>query len=434
MTPKSLLLISLALLWSCSDSPLPITTLDQAAEQFVKLGLELGEYDEYYIDSYVGPDEWREHAKERLRPEQALAEATSKLLAEIEAIVPASEEEKVRRRMLVRRVRAMDARARMINGEVFAFSEEAKLLLDAEPVPGDFGEFDRLLDEIDKIVPGEGDLNKRVDALRMSVAIPEDKLDPVFRKTVEECRQRTLDHIDLPDGERFRLEYVSGVSWGGYLEYLGEYESLMSINTDVPMTLDRAVDLGCHEGYPGHHVYNLLVDQRYLQELGWMEFQLQPLFAPAMLIHEGSAEYATKLAFPGDESLTFQREVLAPLAGIDASNVEIWNEYLELNSQLGDHATSATAQRYLDGEITRDEALQERIKYGMRTPAEAERNVRFAEEFRTYVLNYSLGEQIVSSYIDSHSNSVSDKWDEFQKLIQELPSASDLLHPIRMDQ
>lgn len=322
----------------------------------------------------------------------------------------------------------------MINGEVFAFSEEAKLLLDAEPVPGDFGEFDRLLDEIDKIVPGEGDLNKRVDALRMSVAIPEDKLDPVFRKTVEECRQRTLDHIDLPDGERFRLEYVSGVSWGGYLEYLGEYESLMSINTDVPMTLDRAVDLGCHEGYPGHHVYNLLVDQRYLQELGWMEFQLQPLFAPAMLIHEGSAEYATKLAFPGDESLTFQREVLAPLAGIDASNVEIWNEYLELNSQLGDHATSATAQRYLDGEITRDEALQERIKYGMRTPAEAERNVRFAEEFRTYVLNYSLGEQIVSSYIDSHSNSVSDKWDEFQKLIQELPSASDLLHPIRMDQ
>lgn len=428
MTPRSLLLVSCVLLWSCSESPKPITVLEEAAEKSVRLGLELGEYDEYYIDSYVGPEEWQEQAIERLRPEQALAQATSRLLAEVEGFAPASEEEKVRHRMLVQRVRAMDVRARMINGEAFSFAEEAKLLLDANPVPGDFGEFDRILAEIEKVVPGEGDLNDRVDALRMSVAIPEDQLDPIFRRTVEECRQRTLEHIDLPDGERFRLEYVSGVSWGGYLEYLGEYESLMTINTDVPMTVDRAVDLGCHEGYPGHHVYNLLVDQRYLRDLGWTEFQLQPLFSPAMLIHEGSAEYAIKLAFPGDESLTFQLEVLAPLAGIDPANVEIWNAYIELNSQLDDRATSATAQRYLDGEITRDEALQERIKYGMRTPAEAERNVRFAEGFGSYVLNYSLGEEIVSSYIDSRSNSVSERWDEFQKLIRELPSASELTH------
>jgi hypothetical protein len=50
--------------------------------------------------------------------------------------------------------------------------------------------------------------------------------------------------------------------------------------------------------------------------------------------------------------------------------------------------------RYLDGEISREDALQERVKYGMRTPEEAERNVRSIEEFRTYVLNYSRVAQV----------------------------------------
>ena len=426
MSPKLLFLISCTLLWSCSDEFPAITTIDEAGEQFVKLGLELGEYDEYYVDSYFGPEEWREHAKKHLRSKQALVQATSELSATLEAIEPASEEDSIRRRMLLRKVRAMNARARMNNGEVFTFAEEAKLLLDADLVAADFDEFDHVLDEMDSIVPGEGGLNDRVNALRNSMVIPEDKLDVVFRRAIEECRQRTLDHIELPNDERFRLEYVTGVSWNGYLEYLGNNESLMSINTDVPMTLTRAIDLGCHEGYPGHHVYNLLVDQRFLQELGWIEFQLQPLFAPAMLIHEGSANYAVDLAFPGDEGVTFQRDVLAPLAGINAESVEIWNEYVVLNSQLGDHATSATAQRYIDGEITRDEAVQERIKYGLRTPRQAERNVRFVEEVRSYVLNYSLGEEIVSTYIDSQSSSQEDKWDAFERLINELPTASEL--------
>lgn len=425
MSAKPLFVVTCALLLCCVGRA-QAAPLDEAGEQFVKLGLELGEYDAYYVDSFVGPEAWREHAKANLRSRQALAQATSELLATVEAIDPASKEDLIRRRMLLGKVRAMDARARMVNGETFTFAEEARLLLDVSPVPADFSEFDRALAEIDRIVPGEGALNDRIEALRARVVIPEDKLDVIFRTAIQECRRRTSEHIDLPAGESFRLEYVSGVSWGGYLEYKGRFESLMSINTDIPMTLDRAIDLACHEGYPGHHVYNLLVDQRFVQELGWIEFQLQPLFAPAMLIHEGSAEYAIELAFPGDESVVFQRDVLAPIAGIDSESLEIWSKYVALSSLLGDHAASATAQRYIDGEITRDEALQERVKYGMRTPGEAERNIRFYDEVRSYVLNYSLGEDIVSRYIDGRSSSEEDRWAVFQRVINELPMPSDM--------
>jgi len=425
MGARSILILSYLLLWSCGDQPLLIA-LDDAGEQFVKLGLELGEYDEAYVDSYVGPAEWQKHAQERLRSKEELARATAKLLATVEAIEPASQQDALRRHLLAGKMRAMDARARMLIGEKFTFAEEAKLLLDANPTTADFAEFDRVLAEIDEIVSGKGDLNDRFDALRTSVVISRDKLDVVFRRAIEECRQRTLGHIDLPEDERFQLEYVSGVSWSGYLEYLGNHESLMSINTDVPMTLDSAVDLGCHEGYPGHHVYSLIVDQRFLKVFDWVEFQLQPLFAPASLFIEGSAEYAVALAFPGDESLAFQRAVLAPLANIDAKNVEKWNEVVELYNRLNDHAASAIAQRYLDGEMTRDQALRASIKYRLRTPEEAERGIRFIEGIGSYILTYSLGEEIVSTYIESQSDSHADKWVVFRRLIDEQPTATDL--------
>ena len=63
-----------------------------------------------------------------------------------------------------------------------------------------------------------------------------------------------MRHIALPENERFTLEFVTGKSWGGYNYYKGNAHSLIQVNTDLPIRISRAVDLGCHEGYPGHHV------------------------------------------------------------------------------------------------------------------------------------------------------------------------------------
>ena len=424
-TKLTLCLIAL-ILASCGGAPSDPVTLDEMGERFVKLGLELGEYDPNYIDSYVGPEEWQQAAKENLRPREELAAEITALFADIEAFTPTDDEAGLRHKAMLGRVRAMDARMRMANGETFSFADEAKLLYDVELPTYDFAEFDRALEEIAELVPGEGDLAERVNAFQADVAIPEDKLDIVFNRAIEECRRRTSEYITLPASERFQLEYVTGVSWSGYLEYLGNNESLMSINLDTPLNTDRAVDLGCHEGYPGHHVYNLLVDQRYLQGKGWNEFQLAPLYTPAMLVHEGSAEYGVSLAFPGDESWEFQRDVLVPLAGVDLEKAAALNKLLKLKAGLADHATAATAQLYLEGKISREEAIEQRRKYGLSSRKRAERSVRFIEEFRTYVLNYSIGEDLVSAYVEKDADDHAGRWEAFKRLIEELPSASEM--------
>lgn len=413
---------------SCSNGTGVELTLDEAAEQYVKLGLELGEHDSVYIGTYLGSDEWQEHARANLRSKEQLAEAIATLLAKVEAMDPDTGDDSIRHRILLGKVRAMDMRIRMARGETFTFAEEAKLLLDIDVPRYELADLDRLLVPIEERLPGEGELIDRFEALRMSVTIPKDKLDTAISRTLEECARRTAEFIDLPQDERVRVEYVAGGTGGGYSEYLGDNESLISIMTDSPITPDYAVVLACHEGYPGHHVASLLIEQRFLVERGWIEFQLQSLWGPSVLVAEGSAEYGIKLAFPDDESVAFQIEVLAPIADLDPAKVALWNQLIELRNQLDDAAATATAQRYLDGEITREEAIDLRWKYGLLPRDLAERSVRFAEGARTYVLTYSLGEKIVETYIEKQAgDNPKARWDAFEQLIVELPAASELV-------
>ena len=62
--------------------------------------------------------------------------------------------------------------------------------------------------------------------------------------------------MTLPQAERFDLEYVNGTPWSACNWYKGGYRCVIQVNTDLPIAIDRAIDLACHEGNPGHHGYN----------------------------------------------------------------------------------------------------------------------------------------------------------------------------------
>jgi len=52
----------------------------------------------------------------------------------------------------------------------------------------------------------------------------------------------------LPENESFTIQYVANKPWSGYNYYKGNYHSVIQINTDLPIFIDRAVDLAAHEG------------------------------------------------------------------------------------------------------------------------------------------------------------------------------------------
>jgi hypothetical protein len=192
--------------------------------------------------------------------------------------------------------------------------------------------------------------------------------------------------------------------------------------------LSRAVDLGCHEGYPGHHVYNMLLEQKLARALGWVEFTLYPLYSPQSFIAEGSANYGIELAFPADEQLAFETRILYPLAGLPTAGA---SQYLTLQRAMQDlgGARFTIAADYLDGRISRARAVELTRKYQLVSAARAEKSVAFTDQYRSYVINYGLGLDYVRTYVESFGEAPERRWRAMESLLSGPTLPSDLVIP-----
>ena len=266
---------------------------------------------------------------------------------------------------------------------------------------------------------------QRYEKWRKPFMIPKEKLDTVFQLAIKECRARTLAHVALPPNESFTVEYVTNKPWGGYNWYKGNFHSVIQVNTDLPIYIDRAVDLAAHEGYPGHHVYNSLLEKNLVRDRGWVEFSVYALFSPQSLIAEGTANFGRDVAFPTKtERMKFEKEVLFPAAGIDSKRADEYYAVQDLMKQL-DYAANEAARRLINGEIDENAAAQWLQKYAVMEPARAQQRVKFIKRYRSYVINYNLGEDMVRRYIEKRSGADPEKrWSEFAKLLSSprLPS------------
>ncbi|HYN46429.1 MAG TPA: hypothetical protein VES64_07030, partial [Allosphingosinicella sp.] len=307
--PVGFLLASLLFLAGCATVRQAPDSLGAVARDYVGLTLEIGERDDGYVDAYYGPPEWRAAARANPRTLPRLAVAAAALRSRAEAIGAGSGTvEERRKRFLIAQLTAASTRLRMLQGEGLSFAEEAQGLYGVTPALHPLSHYDPVLARIDRLLPGTGPLTDRAEAFGNRFTIPRDRLDAVMRAAIAECRRRTVAFIPLPAEEAFTLEFVTGRSWGGYNWYQGNYRSLIQINTDLPTRMGRVVDLGCHEGYPGHHVYNALLERALARGRGWVEYMVYPLYSPQSLIAEGTANYGIELAFPGDERLAFERQ------------------------------------------------------------------------------------------------------------------------------
>jgi hypothetical protein len=267
-------------------------------------------------------------------------------------------------------------------------------------------------------------LVERYDAFRRAFVIPKEKLDHVFTTAIAACRERTMKHVTLPPGERFTVEYVTNKSWSGYNWYQGGYRSIIQVNTDLPIYIDRAIDLACHEGYPGHHVYNALLEKHLVNDRGWKEFTVYPLFSPQSLIAEGTANYGIAVAFPGKERVAFEQSVLFPAAGLDPARAPEYYEVQGLVDKLA-YAGNEAARRYLNKSIDAEQAAQWLERYALMSRERARQRVRFFDQYRSYVINYNLGKDLVAANIEPKAGDEPNKrWTEYEKLLSSprLPS------------
>lgn len=399
--------------------------LTEIVEGYLRLTLEAGTHEAEWVDAYYGPANLKAAADANPRSTTDLLADSRKMIARLDqsTFSPVNERRaKALRGMLV----AAETRLQMLQGRKFSFSEETKGQFATVPQLKSLSDYDSVLARLENLIPGTGPLAARVDAFNDRFTIPKDRLQTVFDAAIAECKKRTGQYIKLPVGETFTMEFVTGKPWSGYNYYKGGYKSLIQINTDLPIRISRAVDLGCHEGYPGHHVLNLMVESKLARANGWKEYEINPLYSPTSVLSEGSANYGIDLAFPGPERLKFERDVLYPLAGLDAATAESYWQMQQMTEGLSG-ARLTIAKMYLDGEVTRARAVELTQKYLLLSPARAEQSVAFTDHYRSYVINYGWGKDLVRGYVERGNPDAKTRWMRMEKLLSEPTLPSDLL-------
>lgn len=413
---------ALLALAGCSTIPdYPHNSLDALARQYLAVQLAIGEKDPGYVDAYYGPEELQTAAA-AANASTSIPELQARVVAldtTLAALPVANAAEAGRVRYLRAMLNSAKVRLRMLGGERIRFQDEAEGLFGVRPELIDLTTLDPVLARIEELVPGtpaDGPLNERLNAFQDRFIIPNDRLNAVIDAAVAECRARTLPHIPLPPSERFDLSLVTDKPWGGFNYYQGDYHSVIEINTDLPTRLDRAVDVGCHEAYPGHHVYSTLIERDRVNALGEIEFTLLPLYSPRAIVSEGSAEYGVELAFPGDSQLAYERDVLAPMAGLDTRDLPAFYELRDaLEGLSGAYYTIAAG--YLDGTMTREQAIEAQMRYRLMSRERATQALRFMDTYRSYVINYGLGQQIVGNAVEAAGPGMDARWARFIQIL-----------------
>jgi len=395
-----------------------VDSMGAIADDFVRLGLLFQNHDPTpYL--YIGPEALRTEARSQSVPLDTIVAQLQDLQSRIDELPAAAvPDDQRRRRDLTDRITALAARGRILMAEYPAgFDEETRLIFGVQVPAYDEAHFRAIAAQLDEIIPGEGDLVARVAAFREQFVIPPERLEAVIGRAMEECRARTRAHMALPDDERVTLNITSGKHWVGFTEYRGGGRSIVHLNRDVPVHIERAIELGCHEGYPGHHVHATLVEQELLMRRGWTEYSLITLLGPLAVVAEGAASFAMDLAFSREERIEFERSVLLPLAGLKVEQLDTYYHFIDLLDELN-FARNEVARKYLYGGMPREQAVRWLMEFGLETRGTAEQRLNFIDAQRAYVVTYNYGKKLVREYVLSRARPGSDDaWQTFYEVL-----------------
>jgi hypothetical protein len=384
----------------------PEALMELQAEEFVELATTLGWHRSQEVDSYIGVRSLDMRLKSSAPSMLELEASVKDLLLRVQANIEFSDSQ--RSRLFQEKLVRLSMLLSIINtSEVYSFKDEvAQLyeLAEGEDLTqsGDESK-DSNLEALDELLPGRGTLSFRVAAFRNQFIIPANKRREVFEAALAECRQRTMAHWDLPTQEKLEIQWTRDVS-AAWHQYDGGFKSTLKMNDLSIGFIHTAIDVACHEGYPGHHAQFVMMEAGHGDSGFATEDSVFLTRTPASVIREGAANLGVELAFSLSQRIEFEREVLAPLAGITFPDEEKYSKFLTLIDSLAVNATPLLRD-YLDGELSFNRAsLRLEREALVSSPKEL---LRFADEFGAFSVGYEIAQRRLYKTIQGQD----DKWD-----------------------
>jgi hypothetical protein len=394
----ALLMLALGGLASAANQSDPEQPL---AEAFVSLSLQLGQIQGHQseVDSYFGPPSLMPATSAPSKTALGLSQATRLLVTDIGREQQRTASERGER--LLRQAQSLAALADGLQQHPHrrSFAEEAWAVYGMHVPAVDPRAIQHTLKALDLLLPGTGDVAERLDTYRMRFVVAPERRRAVFERALQECRERTLKHWALPPGERLDVEWSDDVP-AAWQRYRGGERSTLQINPQAVALVGQAIDVACHEAYPGHHAQFLLLTQHAGPMGPPIEDTIALLHSPASVLREGAANFGVELVFPLAQRVAFDRKVLFPLAGLDPSQAE---RYEDVNALVVDLSAAAVPilASYRDGGLSFENAAAE-----LRTNAlvsSPQPLLRFVEEEGAYTLGYTAARDRIASFVKTRS-------------------------------
>lgn len=398
--------------------------MDAVARFYVKCALWLGVHDPVFVDAYFGPAAVRDEALTVAVSPDHIARYAADLLATLDRIDPKRLEEagRMRHTHLREMIRALNVRAGILAGEKLSFDAETEALYGVAAPEDDPDWYGELHAALDARLPGDGDLPVRYRAFMDSFVIPSDRLEPVFAAAFAESRRRTIERLPLPAGERLEIDYTAKEPWEAFIRYLGDGTSLVRVNADLPVTIDRALTYASHEGYPGRHTMRTIRETALVRARGWIEHSVVTTASPLATVAEGAAVLGEEMIFSGHERARFFEEVLFPLAGFDPEDAGLFDAVVTASTALNLTGNARVARGYLGGVLSREEACR-LLQDILFLDAEAtEARIRLIEEVRAYLVALAEGYRVVRDYVGDGAG----RWERFAHALTEPVLPGDL--------
>ena len=356
--------------------------LPDAAERYLELGLRLGRHVEGLVDAYYGPPGLKQQVDaEEPVPAERLVAAGAALRDEL----PDG--------WLRDQVSACTTYARVLAGEVVSYSDEVEGCYGVRPALTPESVFEAAHAELDELLPGDGSLLERRTAWRERHLCPGDAALALLHDLLPLVRARTLELVELPDGERVELEPVAGEPWWAFNYYQGGFSSRVVLNTDVPTTGLDVLKLATHEVYPGHHTEHAVKEQ-----LLGVEERIQLVPTPQALLSEGIAEVGLEVVL--DEATREKAHAVIRRHGVALVDPALSERITRASDPLGTVSLNAALRIHEEGMST-DEAAEYVARWSLRPLEEARHSVSFVTDptWRAYVITYTAGEKLCRAYV-----------------------------------
>lgn len=392
----------------------PQERLSAYGEGYIELAMSLDRLQEGEVDIYYGPESLDKREASDGPNLESLLISTKSLrdqLTDPELRVnpqrQASLTKKVKELMLVLET--------IISPDQFSYEDEAKNIFGIDLKGSDEKDLAVYREQLEALLPGSGAVAYRLAQFRNQFLVPADKREAVFSRALEECKTRSLTHWIMPENENLRVEWSRDINEPWH-SFEGNGQSVLMINPLSMGYLSSALDVACHETYPGHHAQYVFLEQAQTGPELLVEDSLTLLRSPESALREGAASYSVDLLFPQDERTQFEREVLAPIAGLESLDIEKYNQVRVLLDQIA-LATIPILRDYSDRSIPQATATF-RLEREALVPS-PNQLIAFSEQYGAYAASYTLARARIGAYVsDQAAKQGEDPWVVLKRLIQ----------------